>query len=393
MNIEFYFKIGNYLESVIRKSIKAGKSSIATLTKKTLRFSESGDVIKDLMSVDWNENDYIAIQNFKVEVFTVASVGCYELEQKLKRLAIEIQEGKHKLQQKNPNIDPLKLFSSEASSLITDYVPTSKHPPGSWLETNLQTAISSSYNASRWIRLNDENMNQLYPYLRYETVRDNKVRKEHQLLDNRVWSVKDPVWEKIYPPNGWNCRCFVTPLENDDNINVETTDGDEEEIKNIIKQGGVSKEFQRNSGSSKSIYGKWLDSEFRDIDKTELKKNFDEYKKETGVKENFKFDFKKINEIKKSSSESLNIKNYDDDKIISDLDDESRKILNPVFKNPDEVWGELKSIKDERNSVVNYIKYSGDKAIIVEVINSKVGEIKVVDKSSSDKYKKGVLLK
>jgi hypothetical protein len=51
----------------------------------------------------------------------------------------------------------------------------------------------------------------LFPYWEYKTVGDNKVRPEHQKLHGVILPANDPRWKKIWPPNGWKCRCYVVP--------------------------------------------------------------------------------------------------------------------------------------------------------------------------------------
>lgn len=38
-----------------------------------------------------------------------------------------------------------------------------------------------------------------------------KVREEHYKLHLAILPANDPLWDKIYPPNGWRCRCRVAP--------------------------------------------------------------------------------------------------------------------------------------------------------------------------------------
>ncbi len=47
------------------------------------------------------------------------------------------------------------------------------------------------------------------PYWRYMTMEDFKVRHHHAILNGRVYRFDDPIWDLIYPPNDWRCRCFV----------------------------------------------------------------------------------------------------------------------------------------------------------------------------------------
>ena len=47
------------------------------------------------------------------------------------------------------------------------------------------------------------------PFWEYSTARDERVRFTHRMIDGVILPFDDPRWKKIYPPNGWNCRCTV----------------------------------------------------------------------------------------------------------------------------------------------------------------------------------------
>lgn len=81
-----------------------------------------------------------------------------------------------------------------------------------WLQAEYNYAVASSQMASRWKQI-QENKETL-PLLRYDTVGDERVRLEHQELEDVTRPVDDPFWDVYYPPNGWNCRCDVQQLTN-----------------------------------------------------------------------------------------------------------------------------------------------------------------------------------
>ena len=56
----------------------------------------------------------------------------------------------------------------------------------------------------------------LYPYWRYNTAEDNRVRESHKILHNKVFRYDDPFWDTHFPPNGWHCRCYVRAMNERD---------------------------------------------------------------------------------------------------------------------------------------------------------------------------------
>lgn len=78
-----------------------------------------------------------------------------------------------------------------------------------WLRTEYNTAVSVAESASTYRRLMAQT--NVFPFWEYRTVGDNRVRQEHQVLEGLILPVNDPRWQKIMPPNGWNCRCYITP--------------------------------------------------------------------------------------------------------------------------------------------------------------------------------------
>ena len=228
------------------------------------------------------------MQNFKQECFTVALIGEYELQERLKKLAGNIQEkypsGGEKLNGKS--VSPQQLFAAMSREIISQYVPQTvkRVPPGSWLETNINTANSSAYHAAEYNRL--QSVKDLYQYYQYKTREDARVRPEHMRLDNRVYAANDPIWSEIWPPNGWNCRCYITPLTLEEVQQtgtyvppVESQHHRDEFIKTIPP------EFRRNSAITGHIFDKWINEKLSGMPEKkaeEIKKMSDEYSKSVG---------------------------------------------------------------------------------------------------------------
>jgi SPP1 gp7 family putative phage head morphogenesis protein len=76
-----------------------------------------------------------------------------------------------------------------------------------WQRTEWQTANLLNESAENYNRLNSKT--RLFPFWEYRTVGDDKVRKEHRDINGIILPTDDPRWQKIWPPNGWKCRCYV----------------------------------------------------------------------------------------------------------------------------------------------------------------------------------------
>lgn len=101
------------------------------------------------------------------------------------------------------NVIPWTEFREIALQMNADY---NEH----YLAIERNHAIRSATLASKWQDIQKDK--DLFPYLRYDTVGDERVRHEHRILEDIILPVDDKFWKEYYPPNGWGCRCSVTQL-------------------------------------------------------------------------------------------------------------------------------------------------------------------------------------
>lgn len=78
------------------------------------------------------------------------------------------------------------------------------------LRTILRTNKITAYHAARYAQ-QMENVDE-QPYWRYVAVKDSRTRTSHLALHGKIYRADDPIWQTMYPPNDWGCRCRVEAL-------------------------------------------------------------------------------------------------------------------------------------------------------------------------------------
>ena len=107
-----------------------------------------------------------------------------------------------------------------------------------YLKTEYQTAQRSAAQAEKWAKYEDQKG--VYPNLQYKTAKDDRVRDDHDAIDDVIKAVDDKFWDKWYPPNGWNCRCYVVQT------NKPVTRG--------MPEGNPTMGFQNNVGKNNNVF-------------------------------------------------------------------------------------------------------------------------------------------
>lgn len=78
------------------------------------------------------------------------------------------------------------------------------------LKTIYNTNKRVAYNAA--IQAQQKERAASRPYWMYVAVDDSNTRPRHAALSGKVFPHDDPIWQSIYPPNGFGCRCRVRDL-------------------------------------------------------------------------------------------------------------------------------------------------------------------------------------
>jgi len=357
-------RIYKVLAAGVIKGYSDGIRSVIKLTKRHVR--KFDDNPSRLFDIRWTGKDEELIGIFKKECFTVALIGEYELEEKIKELGVKVQEempeGGWKLDGKS--ITPQSLFAVLTRNLVGEYTggDAVKIPPSGWLRTNLNTSNSTAYHAAEYQRL--QQVSDIYPYYKYMTRADDRVRDEHAALHGKVFFHNDPIWDSIWPPNGWNCRCYVTPLTPEE-VREEGTyvpPIESQHQKELIKD--VPPDFRRNAGKTGHIFDKWIKEKLSGMPKPkseEIKNQVNKFSTKQNEISDKEFDvlyetFKGIDIIKKHLREHKNdadYKNVLEEGRRNGLTDKETSVINSYTSRP---FAELNKILREKGKIPDKIK-------------------------------------
>lgn len=82
------------------------------------------------------------------------------------------------------------------------------------LKTIFRTNVQAAYAAGQWQQIQEQA--DVAEYLLYDAIDDHRVRPQHKEWDGTVLPVTHEWWATHFPPNGWNCRCGVIQLSEED---------------------------------------------------------------------------------------------------------------------------------------------------------------------------------
>jgi len=75
------------------------------------------------------------------------------------------------------------------------------------LRTIFDTNMRTAHAAGHWAAI--QRTKRAFPYLQYIQIERPSKRHDHTRFHDRIWHVDDPIWQRIYPPNGFFCGCHV----------------------------------------------------------------------------------------------------------------------------------------------------------------------------------------
>lgn len=76
------------------------------------------------------------------------------------------------------------------------------------LKTEHRTSVANGRSAAQWRDVVADA--DIFGFMKYETIGDERVRPEHENFDGITRPIGDKFWRRHFPPNGFNCRCDVS---------------------------------------------------------------------------------------------------------------------------------------------------------------------------------------
>ena len=197
---------------------------------------------RDFPQIVYNTPDYEELRNLTENVYSFSAAKNY---QQLKDMTLALTDGERVVTE-GEFVERVKAMNLKYNR--------------DWLITERNTAVAGGQMASRWVEF--ERNRDITPLLEYSTVGDNKVRAAHALLDGVRKPVDDPFWSRYYPPNGWNCRCDVIAVPDE---NAEPTQDEKITVPEIQPM------FRTNLAKAGIIFPKGHPY-FKGVPKAELRK-------------------------------------------------------------------------------------------------------------------------
>ncbi len=152
----------------------------------------------------------------------------------------EMADMTNKLFTSDGKLRPFEDFQLDADKIFDNY-------NSNWLKTEYNSTFDTAKAAKRWDKF--EAQKDVFPFLRYETKKDIRVRDDHRSLNGVTLPVGHKFWNTYGPINGFNCRCRLIPVQLAKPTNIEKKFGENPPtIDPIFKinPGKVAKPFKES---------------------------------------------------------------------------------------------------------------------------------------------------
>ncbi len=162
----------------------------------------------------------LLLPEIQARAFTVAGIESVKTLQALRDRIADVPAGADWDEVKKELADTISPYLREGEGAEAD--ASARAAGERRAELLLRTHGFQAYNAAQYeVMLRQKDV---FPYWRYQTAQDDKVRDSHAALDGVVLPADDPFWQTHFPPWDFNCRCQVVPLSEDDVADIRRAD-------------------------------------------------------------------------------------------------------------------------------------------------------------------------
>lgn len=177
--------IGIYAGSVTAYNLP---TNLYEFTASTLQNSTYKGWGKSLHKSEVASREWLLLNDFRENINVFSGAKTFD----------QIKESQRLILDKKGVLRPFKEYLADVEELNALYNKA-------WLETERITALAQAQNARQW--LDFEKDKESFPYLKYHTQEDSRVRHSHKALNGFTAKVDDPYWSGIMPQNDF--RCFT----------------------------------------------------------------------------------------------------------------------------------------------------------------------------------------
>ncbi len=282
-----------------------------------------------------------------------------------------------------------------------------------WLRTEINAALLTAEATATYYRLLSRV--DTFPYWEYKTQGDNRVRDEHKLLDGLILPATHPIWQKIFPPNAWGCRCYVVAR-----MASEVAEVDFAEMEAKAEAFMNTEEYQRAKKQGWAVNRADLGEVFT-RNQMYIKERFPEAHKQLNSLKPKDYGMSSYQQARQAANADAPVYEGTDQEYLDTLDvinqlrvisdynkrhHELNKIpqkglayvqaMEQALKQPSEVWLNSSRAEGEPNRFV-YIKYYQNKTVVVlGTVKDKLRKIQrwftATDKTIN-KYRRGLLVR
>lgn len=207
----------------------------------TIAVEEALHLVKGLKSgygvtVGYNTPDTLAYQMMEYNLFEFSTTKTEARLAAMSELLID--------QEKN-QIRSFKEFEEIASQKVDSFNKE-------WLQTEYNLSVAVGQNSAAYVRFKAQKDD--FPFVEYQTIGDSSVRAEHAKLNGLIFSLDDPEAMKLWPPNGYNCRCEM--LQTNERPATVSSGKVAQEMLNSEDAKWSKGQFNINRGDLKQVFTK-----------------------------------------------------------------------------------------------------------------------------------------